>query len=121
MGNSKNPKAKKGMGGCVTEIGLSPDAVVDFTSRSIEPSSERDSMARNLHQRGHVYLDGRNWKGRYREDVITAAGVRRIRPEIILGSKRELPTKHLAERRMEVALARINGLDYRPGRVATFE
>lgn len=29
----------EGMGGCVTEIGLSPDAVVDFTSRSIEPSS----------------------------------------------------------------------------------
>jgi len=29
-------------------------------------------------------------------------------------------TKPLAERRMEVVLARINGLDYRPGRVATF-
>ena len=27
----------------------------------------------------------------------------------------------LAERRMEIALAKINGLDYRPGRVATFE
>lgn len=78
-------------------------------------------MARKRYQRGHVYLDGQNWKGRYREDVITGAGVRRIRREIILGSKRELPTKHLAERRMEVALARINGLDYRPGRVATFE
>jgi integrase len=38
---------------------------------------------------------------------------------VILGTRRELPTKHLAERRMEVALARINGLDYRPGRVAT--
>src|SRR5258708_31213561 len=29
-------------------------------------------------------------------------------------------TKRLAESRMEVVLARINGLDYRPGRVATF-
>lgn len=78
-------------------------------------------MARKRYQRGHVYLDGQNWKGRYREDMITAAGVRRIRREIILGSKRELPTKHLAERSMEVALARINGLDYRPSRIATFE
>lgn len=78
-------------------------------------------MARKRYQRGHVYLDGSNWKGRYREDVLTSQGVRRIRREIILGSKRELPTKRLAERRMEVALARINGRDYRPGRVATFE
>src|SRR5437879_13798132 len=29
-------------------------------------------------------------------------------------------TKPLAERRMEAVLAGINGLDYRPGRVATF-
>jgi len=78
-------------------------------------------MARKRYQRGHVYLDSANWKGRYREDVLTSQGVRRIRREIILGSKRELPTKRLAERRMEVALARINGRDYRPGRVATFE
>jgi integrase len=38
----------------------------------------------------------------------------------ILGSKRELPTKRLARRRMDAVLSRINGLDYRPGRVATF-
>jgi len=89
--------------------------------RSIEPSSERGSMARKRYQKGHVYLDGDKWKGRYRDDVITSGGTQRIRREVILGTKRELPTKHLAERRMEVALARINGLDYRPGRVATFE
>jgi hypothetical protein len=71
-------------------------------------------MARKRFQKGHVYLDGDKWKGRYREDVITAQGTQRIRREIILGTKRELPTKHLAERRMELALARINGLDYRP-------
>jgi integrase len=77
-------------------------------------------MARKRYQKGHVYLDGKNWKGRYREDVITGEGTTRVRREVILGSKRELPTKHLAERRMEVVLARINGFDYRPGRVATF-
>ena len=105
----------------VTDAKSDAVAVINSAARSIEPSSERDSMARKRYQRGHVYLDGQNSKGRYREDVITAAGVERIRREIILGSKRELLTKHLAERRMEVALAKINGLDYRPGRVATFE
>ena len=86
---------------------------------AIEPSTERGSMARKRYQKGYVYLDGQNWKGRYREDVITAQGVMRVRREAILGAKREM-TKHLAERQMEIVLARINCLDYRPGRAATF-
>ena len=76
-------------------------------------------MARKRYQQGFVYLDGDKWKGRYREDLITGDGTKRIRREVILGSKREM-TKPLAERRMEIVLSRINGLDYRPGRVATF-
>jgi len=76
-------------------------------------------MARKRYQKGFVYLDGDKWKGRYREDLITGEGTKRIRREVILGCKREM-TKPLAERRMEVVLAGINGLDYRPGRVATF-
>jgi len=76
-------------------------------------------MARKRYQRGYVYLDGDKWKGRYREDLITEQGTKRVRREVILGSKKEM-TKPLAERRMEIVLARINGLDYRPGRVATF-
>ena len=77
-------------------------------------------MARKRFQRGYVYLDGDKWKGRYREDVITSGGTERIRREVILGTRSEVPTKRLAERRMEVVLARINGFDYRPGRIATF-
>ena len=69
-------------------------------------------MARKRYQKGFVYLDGDKWKGRYREDLITGQGTKRVRREVILGSKREM-TKPLAERRMEVVLARINGLDYR--------
>jgi integrase len=38
-----------------------------------------------------------------------------------LGSKKEFPTKRLAERQLEVKLAPINSLTYRPGRVATVE
>jgi len=82
-------------------------------------------MARKRYQQGSVYLVGKNndkWVGRYREDVIGIDGnTRRVRREAILGSKRELPTKRLAQRRMDSVLSRINGLDYRPGRVATFE
>jgi integrase len=78
------------------------------------------SLARKRYQKGCVYLDGKKWKGRYREDVITGEGTKRIRREVTLGSKRELPTKRLAERRMEVVLARINGFEYRPTRSATF-
>ncbi len=76
-------------------------------------------MARKRYQKGFVYLDGDKWKGRYREDLVTGEGTKRIRREVILGCKREM-TKPLAERRMEVVLAGINGLDYRPRRVATF-
>ncbi len=62
-------------------------------------------MARKRYQKGFVYLDGDKWKGRYREDRITGEGTKRIRREVILGCKREM-TKPLAERRMEVVLAR---------------
>ena len=81
-------------------------------------------MARKRYQRGRVFLDGKNkdkWAGRYREDVIGMDGkIRRVRRYVILGTKRELPTKRLAERRMDALLSRINCLDYRPGRAATF-
>src|SRR6202163_3762178 len=86
---------------------------------TIESSSGRGSMARKRYQNGYVHLDGDKWKGRYREDEITGEGTKRVRREVILGSKREM-TKHLAERQMEIVLSRINGFDYRPGRVATF-
>jgi integrase len=62
------------------------------------------------------------WYGRYRDDVISPDGkTARVRRNVPLGSKRDLPTKRLAERRMDVILARINGLDYRATRISTFE
>jgi integrase len=81
-------------------------------------------MARKRYQQGSVFLVSKEevkWVGRFREDVIGMDGnTKRVRREVILGSKRDLPTKRLARRRMEAVLARVNGLDYRPGRVATF-
>jgi hypothetical protein len=76
-------------------------------------------MARKRYQSGCVFLRGKNpvWIGRYREDVIGPEGHPvRVLKSVVLGTKRELPTKRLAERRMELELARINSPSYRPGR-----
>ena len=92
---------------------------------AVESSSlERGSMARRRFQTGCVFLRGKNpvWVGRYREDVIGPDGNPvRVLKSIVLGTKKELSTKRLAERRMETELARINSPAYRPGRVATLE
>lgn len=86
-----------------------------------ESSGKGGSMARRRHQKGQVYLCGEMWYGRYREDVIQDGQVVRVRRNTPLGTKKEYPTKRLAERRMEQLLGRINSVDYRPGRVATVE
>jgi len=92
--------------------------------RPVGSSGNENSMARKRYQRGGVFLKGKlkeKWVGRFREDVVALDGkVTRVRRTVILGSKRELPTKRLAERQMDTILARINGLDYRPGRAASF-
>ena len=62
------------------------------------------------------------WIGRYREDVVASDGNPvRVLKSVVLGSKKELPTKRLAARRLELELARINSPAYRPGRVATLQ
>src|ERR1700687_5062715 len=92
--------------------------------RAVGTSGKENSMARKRYQNGRVFLKGKKeekWVGRYREDVVEITGTtKRVRRSVILGTKRELPTKRLAERRLDAILARINSLDYRPGRAATF-
>src|SRR5437867_9881616 len=92
--------------------------------RPIESSRKENSMARKRYQHGRVFLRGKKkekWIARYREDVVEMNGkTRRVRRSVILGTKRELPTKRLAEWRLDALLARINCLEYRPSRVATF-
>ena len=80
-------------------------------------------MARKRYQRGHIFQQGDVWYVRYREDVIVVGKEKPVRVlrNTRLGTKREFPTKRLSERKAEQILFRINGLDYRPGRVATFE
>lgn len=95
---------------------------VTLPRRAIESTSEGSLLARKRFQTGSVILRGSNWYGRYREGVIGPEGrERRIRRSVILGSKKDLPTERLARRRLEVFLAPINSLSYRPGRIATLE
>lgn len=82
-------------------------------------------MARRRYQEGSVFLRGKRrpkWVGRWREDVIGRDGsVHRKRCSVVLGfkSRDDLPTKHLAERRLDLHLKRVNSEDYRPSRVST--
>lgn len=80
-------------------------------------------MARRRYQKGRVFLRGRRervWVGRWREDMVQTGGsVRRIERSAILGTERELKTKRLAQRRLDLILCRINAPEYRPGRVAS--
>jgi integrase len=83
-----------------------------------------ESMARRRYQRGYLYLRGKKtsvWVGRWREDVMRSDGlVQRIRRSFVIGTRTEIPTRRLAERRFETMLSRVNSPRYRPGRVATF-
>jgi len=81
-------------------------------------------MARRRYQRGYLYLRGKKtpvWIGRWREDVMRTDGsIQRIKRSIVIGTRTEIPTRRLAERRFETMLSRVNSPSYRPGRVATF-
>lgn len=91
-------------------------------ARGQQPTSERGSMARRRYQKGCVFLIGNTWYGKYREDVIGLDQiVRRKQVTVTLGAKKDIATKPLAQRRMEMILARINSPDYRPGRFAKVE
>lgn len=94
--------------------------MIDSRAKATESPRERQgSVARRRYQKGQVYLyNDTTWYGRYWADEIRDGKVKRVRKNTPLGSKREYPTKRLAERRMEQLLSTINDPGYRPGRVA---
>jgi integrase len=60
------------------------------------------------------------WLGRFREDVVKPDGaVLRTRPQIVLGTKKELPTQRLAARKLDEILSRINHHTYQPTKMIT--
>ena len=79
------------------------------------------SLARRRYQKGSVsFVDGK-WRGRWREDVILADGTaKRVNKKTVLGTKEDFPTKRLATRELELILAPINSVHYRPTQQITF-
>src|SRR6266481_4487752 len=68
-------------------------------------------LARRRYQKGQILFSKSRqlWLGRYREDTIRPDGsVIRARPQIVLGTKKELPTQRLAARKLDEILSRIN-------------
>ena len=79
-------------------------------------------MARRRYQNGQILFSKSRqlWLGRYREDTIRADGsVIRARPQIVLGTKHELPTQRLAARKLDEMLSRINDCAYQPTPIST--
>jgi hypothetical protein len=63
-------------------------------------------------------LDKFGWE--VREDIIQGHGSTvRTRPQIVLGTKKELLTQRLAVRKLDEVLSRINDSSYQPIRIAT--
>jgi integrase len=79
-------------------------------------------MARRRYQTGRIFVRGKRnpvFVGRYREDLIEADGsIRRVERSIVLGFVSELKTQKNAQRAFEPHLAKVNAVDYRPGRIA---
>ena len=78
-------------------------------------------MARRRYQKGSLLRRGKGWYLRWREDVVLADGtIGRVHKRTLLGAVEEFSTKRLAEREATSFLARVNRLDYRPVKRATF-
>ena len=71
-------------------------------------------LARRRYQKGQILFSNSRqmWLGRYREDVVLPDGtIVRTRPQVLLGTKRELPTRRLATRKLDEILVRINSFN----------
>ena len=78
-------------------------------------------MARRRYQKGSIRRREDRLEVRWREDVVLADGtIKREQRTTLLGTVEEFPTKRLAEREAASFLARVNRLDYRPVKRATF-
>jgi len=67
-----------------------------------------------------LWLDGKTWYGRWREDVLVGGVRKRIRREEAIGSLKDYPTKRLAQRALDDRIAHVNKVSYRPRSTAKF-
>ena len=85
-------------------------------------AGQGENLARRRFQKGQILFSKSRqmWLGRYREDFVGPDGtVIRTRPQVVLGTKKELPTQRLAARKLDEILSRINDYSYQPIRIST--
>lgn len=106
--------------------GVNPGASITTNCANLPPQGQRVSgpgvnMARRRFQKGSIRRRGNQWTLRWREDVLLADGTtKREQRTTLLGTVEEFKTKRLVEREATSFLARVNRLDYRPVKRATF-
>jgi integrase len=106
--------------------GLNLDALSTSNCATLPAQGQRVSgpgvnMARRRFQKGSVRRRGNKWTLRWREDEELADGtIKRVEKTAVLGTVAEFETKRLAEREATAFLVRVNRLDYRPVKRATF-
>lgn len=101
---------------------LAPCSVVVELVSPTASTGQGGDLARRRYQKGQILFSKSRqlWLGRHREDTIRPDGsVIRARPQIVLGTKKELPTQRLAARKLDEILSRINDCAYQPTRIAT--
>jgi integrase len=78
-------------------------------------------VARRRYQKGSVKFTSGKFFGRWREDVVLADGrIKRVNRKKLLGTKEDFQTRREAQRALDLILAPINSLTYRPTHQITF-
>ncbi len=89
---------------------------------SFEPNQRiaRYPLARRRYQRGSITLSKGKWIGRWREDVVIDGEIHRVCRKKVLGDRNDFATKREAQRALDLLLAPVNALDYKPTHRITF-
>lgn len=79
-------------------------------------------LARRRFQRGSVELKGDKWVAQWREDELRPGTNEpyRVHHKKIIGTKKDFPTKRLAQRELDRLLADVNNPTYQPAVAITF-
>src|SRR6266566_4558968 len=95
--------------------------LLQFTPSQPDQRNGASSVARRRYQKGSIRFVNGKFRGRWREDVILPNGsVKRLNRKMVLGTKEDFRTKREAQRKLDLILAPINSLDYRPTHQITF-
>ena len=98
----------------IPKIQLQP-ALLEWSPSQPDQRNGARSVARRRYQKGSIRFSGGKYRARWREDVVLPGGeTKRINRKKVLGTKEDFKTKREAQRALDLILAPINSLEYRP-------